>query len=169
MAVSVSGSRTGPFGPFQLVHFQGHRSSAHGDLDIYFGSVNANPLDGGHSLVGLFPVRTRRAAFIAIAVSCDGVHFSRMLKVIDSEPSSLLGRGIDHPVDGLVRRGGTVYFYVHHNVPGIPRMPNSRRQDHRSKIVRYSMDARQIMELTGHCLRLRVRAPDRENRTGGSR
>ena len=66
----------------------------------------------------------------------------------DSEPSYLRGRGIDHPVDGLVWQGGAVHFYVHQNVPGIPPMPGSQRIDRRSQLVRYSIDERQLMGLT---------------------
>jgi hypothetical protein len=95
---------------------------------MYFGAVNANPVDA-RTVVGLFPttVASKRKngkekagnshAAILAALSCDGVHFSTPVELL---PAKSGGRGEvnDHPVDGFVRRGGDIYAYAHHGVPG---------------------------------------------------
>jgi hypothetical protein len=64
---------------------------------------------------------------------CDGVHFSPLQHLVDSEPSAMHGRGMDHPVDGLIVRGGNVHFYVHRNVPGLRLLPSSTRRGGRER------------------------------------
>ena len=107
------------WGPFELVHIQGYDATVSTN-NIYFGAINANPADPG-SVIGAFPVSLAgKTAFVAVAVSCDGVHFSRLERVLKSTTSEG-GRTTDHPVDGLVLRDGDVSLYVHRDVPLISR------------------------------------------------
>ena len=73
--------------------------------NVYFAVVVKNPVAKGYIL--LAPVvreEPTRKAFIGMAFSCDGVHFSEFLRVLESTPASY-GRGTDQPVDGVVVRG----------------------------------------------------------------
>ena len=134
--VASAASPDSTFGPFSTIRIEGYKSQSGaraGGPEIYYAAVKPNPADGDRSLVGLFPVRTSHAAFIGLAVSCDGVHFSPLQHLVDSEPSAMHGRGMDHPVDGLVVRGGNVHFYVHRNVPGLRLLPGSTRRGGRER------------------------------------
>ena len=68
-----------------------------------------------------------------MAFSCDGVHFSEFLRVLESTPASY-GRGTDQPVDGVVVRGPNAYFYVHRDVPGV-----RAEEIYKSRLVRYTV------------------------------
>jgi len=164
VATSLSGRLKGPFTPFRPLQIDGYPtpySTRPGvrvnKYNTYFAAVKANPADNGRTLLGLFPIRTSRECFIGMAFSCDGVHFSKMHRFVDSEPSDTNGRGVDHPVDGLIVRGSFVYVYVHRNVPGVPLAPRSRRSDRASMIVRYALPMadlrRMASELSASCKR----------------
>ena len=64
-------------------------------------------------------------------------------------------------MDGLVRRGDIVYFYIHMNVPGIGPIMDSRSSSRRpiaerdSMIVRYSLPIGVLAQLTAAAIRER--------------
>lgn len=133
--------------------------------NIYFPTVNANPADGGKTFLGLFPTtvecpacrgdledkfdkRPERGA-ILLSVSVDGVHFAPPLPLVWAFPNG--GEINDHSVDGLVRVGDTVYFYVHHGVPGTlvhlcPRFQPKEKPP--STIVRYALNVDALAKYT---------------------
>ena len=123
--------------PFELISIRDYRSvgapPVSGD-NVYFAVVLKNPVAKGYIL--LAPVvreEPTRKAFIGMAFSCDGVHFSEFLRVLESTPASY-GRGTDQPVDGLVVRGPNAYFYVHRDVPGV-----RTEEIYKSRLVRYTV------------------------------
>ncbi|KAJ1454977.1 hypothetical protein M885DRAFT_520889 [Pelagophyceae sp. CCMP2097] len=139
--VQVSASTDGElkiWGAFQLVSFLDFQNVSAADSNVYFAAVNANPADNS-TVVGLFPVHQGVSAYIAMAISCDGVHFSSLRKIYKSRAADS-GRTTDHPVDGIVSRGGAVHFYVHRDVPGIAK-GNSR-------IVRLETTMRKLHDYT---------------------
>ena len=82
--------------------------------------MNANPADGGETLLGLFPAvagdgKNDGAAILA-AVSCDGQNFSAPAAI--HAASHVGGEIVDHVVDGLGLDGDDVIVYVHAGVPG---------------------------------------------------
>eukprot|EP00966_Prymnesium_polylepis_P266611 6159422-Prymnesium_polylepis.1 len=102
----------GPFGDFQLIDIKGYDRS--GQSNLYMFNANVNPLDRG-MLIGLFPVNEGQddevnadgESYIALSLSCDGVHWSRVSKVLWTR--GLEGRTFAHPVDGIVFRNNTVF------------------------------------------------------------
>ena len=106
---------------FELISVRDYRGvgapPVSGD-NVYFAVVVRNPVAKGYIL--LSPVvreEPTRTAFIGMAFSCDGVHFSSFMSVLESTPASY-GRGTDQPVDGVVVRGPNADFYVHRDAPG---------------------------------------------------
>eukprot|EP00633_Aureoumbra_lagunensis_P009106 CAMPEP_0197307432 /NCGR_PEP_ID=MMETSP0891-20130614/5094_1 /TAXON_ID=44058 ORGANISM="Aureoumbra lagunensis, Strain CCMP1510" /NCGR_SAMPLE_ID=MMETSP0891 /ASSEMBLY_ACC=CAM_ASM_000534 /LENGTH=459 /DNA_ID=CAMNT_0042790769 /DNA_START=405 /DNA_END=1784 /DNA_ORIENTATION=- len=99
------------------------------DINIYYFAVNPNPVDNGTSLLAVYPIvlgEGRHTAFIGLSLSCDGYHFSSPYPIINSTKATMGpggGRGMDHPVDGLVTLskdlGGHTILYEHINVRGI--------------------------------------------------
>ena len=89
-------------------------------VDIYYAAVEANPSDGGKTVLGLFPTVVSRdsggAAAILAAVSCDGAHFSRPFPLVNS--SHVGGEIVDHVVDGIALDGDDAVLFVHRGVPG---------------------------------------------------
>ena len=150
-AVQVASARTpeGPFGPLELVTFRGLSENSATDANVYFGAVSTNPVDAD-SLLGLFPVnaaaknfepaRRENASCVALALSCDGVRFSDLACVVASPPRPH-GRTLDHPATGFVRRGGAVFAYVQHNVPGIV-------AGRRTRVVRYAASVEALEAFT---------------------
>ena len=61
--------------------------------------------------------RDGRHAIVA-AFSCDGIHFSRFLDVVDAGDAGA-GRTFHQPVDGVLIDGDMVYVYVQQNVRGL--------------------------------------------------
>ena len=69
-------------------------------------------------MLGLFPVNLGfegeangdGESFIALSLSCDGVHWSSLTKLVWTTGHH--GRTWDHPVDGVVLHGDNVYFMV---------------------------------------------------------
>ena len=124
MQVTSAASPAGPWAPFQLIAFQGRynwcMASKH---NVYSSAVKTNPADDS-TLLGVFPFtgpgtglnsgeRPRKYyAHIAVAVSCDGVHFSEPLPVLKVS-RDWWGRPNDLPVDGYVVRGDSVLMFVH--------------------------------------------------------
>ena len=127
-----------PFAPLRIDGYRegGRDPPAPGD-NVYFAAVDANPADG-ESLLGLFPVVRDRGgeadAFLGLALSCDGVRFSKLRRVLNSTAASF-GRSTDHPVDGFAVDGDVVYFYAHRDVPGVYMDVPA---PHASRIVRYA-------------------------------
>ena len=122
---------------FELISVRDYRGvgapPVSGD-NVYFAVVVRNPVAKGYIL--LAPVvreEPTRQAFIGMAFSCDGVHFSEFLRVLESTPASY-GRGTDQPVDGVVVRGPNAYFYVHRDVPGV-----RAEEIYKSRLVRYTV------------------------------
>jgi len=126
------------WGPFELATFQGLGDPSR--ANVYFAAVARNPVDGA-SLLGLFPtVLPSGASFVALAFSCDGARFSALAPLLNGTRGARLGRAPDQPVDGVVRRGDTVFFYVHRDVPGIAKHTASRPWT-RSRVVSLAASA----------------------------
>ena len=81
--------------------------------------MNVNPVDD-QTVLGIFPVREGPRAFVAVALSRDGVRFSRFREILKSTAADQ-GRSTDHPVDGLLVRGDNVFLYAHRDVPPFSR------------------------------------------------
>ena len=141
-------------GQFHLIEIDGEPTWPERPAwQLYFGAVKANPADGGRSLIGLFPVShntsSKRDAFIGLAISCDGVHFSPWLRAAESDLSQDGERTIDHPVDGLVSRGALVHFFVQRDVPGITPRPGSPRAAHRhGRLVQKTVHLKSLRAFT---------------------
>ena len=164
-------SAPGPEGPwdrFTLVTIAGfpaeplerrpraHDSAGLDARNVYFAAVSANPADN-RTVLGLFPVLLNTAAAVSLALSCDGVAFSRLTRLVRSRESVISGHTTDQPVDGIVRRGDDVYFYVHRGVRGIrswepagrPRL--TRLTVPFATLARYTADARASLARAGLC------------------
>jgi len=106
---------------FQLIQFLGLDFNIvnRTEYNVYYACVNANIVDGGKTVIGLFPVADKLdSGAIRIAVSCDGIHFSRLVLLIKT-PKAHNGRTYDMPVDGFVedRQSGRIFILIHRNVP----------------------------------------------------
>lgn len=132
--VQVAVSHTGPTGPyskFEQLRIKGYKPGP--DANMYLFTANQNPLDEGQ-MIGLVPVNegapghlsvegslfnTDGASYIAATLSCDGVHWLPLTKLVSSD--GFIGRTLDHPVDGLAvgTDPDSVYFYIHRDVYGI--------------------------------------------------
>ena len=113
--------RASTWAPFRPVTFLGDDAD---DAQIYFPAAQGNPLDGGRTVLGLFPVQAGDAAFVALAVSCDGYAFSPLERLVPSRVAAF-GRGADHPAAGAFRVPVDLKHvrevfrvYIHHDVPG---------------------------------------------------
>ena len=102
--------------------------------DIYLFAVNPNPALPT-TLLALFTVVLGGCAVVALSASRDGARFSAPWPVVRSE-TFFGGRSFDHPVDGFVRDGDKVHFYVHANVQGITSTPRRGFPPH---LARYTM------------------------------
>ena len=146
MAASSGPDALGPYGKFGTIDIEGY--SAKGPGNIYYGAVTHNPVDSA-TLVGLFPINEGRPGqvnangdtYIGMALTCDGVHFSQLTKLIASQGRE--GRTYDQPVDGLVLRGDTVYLYVHLDVEHI-----SPEADRKSRIEQYAFKSGRLEAIT---------------------
>lgn len=140
--------------PFQQVQLDGYA----GRGDIYFFAVQVNPVHAG-SLVAVFPLVHRMRGCISIAVSVDGVRWSRITPLLSC---SIYGeRTMDQPaLPSMVRRGGEVWLYVHEEVPGITvdRSTSRASYSHMAKsekasgVVRYAFPCMKLANWTGHAL-----------------
>ena len=104
----------GAFRPLQIFGLAGPAARA---ANVYFFAVDANPVDS-ETLLGLAPVTLGLKGFIGLSLSCDGLRWSRPEPLVDSRLAKG-GRTADHPVDGVLRSGDEVYFFVHQNVPDL--------------------------------------------------
>ena len=116
VTVANASSAQGPYGAFQRIQIDGYDEGGPGN--IYFAAVDNNPLDT-ETMLGLFPVNLGNEeeggngngeSFIALSLSCDGVHWSNLTRLVWSV--GMFGRTWDHPVDGVVLHGDNVYFMV---------------------------------------------------------
>ena len=117
---------------FRLLEIDGYDQEGPGN--VYFAGIDRHPFDND-MLVGLFPINMGvpgrhdgdGESFIGMAMSCDGVRFSRFTRLVWSVGRE--GRTWDHPVDGLLLEAdGSVAFMVHRNVQGIsPHAPDESR------------------------------------------
>ena len=113
--VASASSAQGPYSAFQPIQIDGYDESGPGN--VYFAAVDNNPLDN-ETMLGLFPVNLGfegegngdGESFIALSISCDGVHWSRLTKLVWS--IGRFGRTWDQPVDGVVLHGDNVYILV---------------------------------------------------------
>ena len=114
--VANASSVQGPYGAFQRIQIDGYDEGGPGN--IYFAAVDNNPLDT-ETMLGLFPVNLGNEeeggngngeSFIALSLSCDGVHWSNLTRLVWSVGQ--FGRTWDQPVDGVVLHGDKVYFMV---------------------------------------------------------
>ena len=116
MQVASASSAQGPYGAFQPIQIDGYDQGGPGG-NIYFPAVDNNPLDS-ETMLGLFPVNLGfegesngdGESVIALSLSCDGVHWSSLKRLVWTKGH--YGRTWDHPVDGMVLHGGTVFFIV---------------------------------------------------------
>jgi len=132
--VTRARSPAGPWSAFDLVRIPGYDAAAN---NVYLGVFNVNPVDPD-TVVGLFAMSgapkdelTRPWGAIRLAVSCDGVRFSRA-ETLATSFQAREGRATDHPVDGIVHDGDDVLLFLHTNVPGVRRsftrpVPRRRR------------------------------------------
>jgi hypothetical protein len=147
VAQSIADDPGSAYSPFTLLSIAGYDPL--GPANIYFAAVKPNPLDEDRSLLGLFAVNFGDArdpnrdgdAFVALALSCDGVAWSPLVAIRRS--TGVLGRTYDQPVDGFVVRSGRVFLYLHLHVPGI-----SPVSAHRSRLVRHELRLDTLTELT---------------------
>jgi len=108
--------------PFKLIDIEGYERNS--SANLYFFAVDNHPFEAD-MLLSLMPVNMGKAgidngdgeSFIALSLSCDGEHWSRMTPLLWTV--GLQGRTYDHPVDGLLVDNGEVYFLVHTDVNGI--------------------------------------------------
>ena len=130
VTTSKRGAR-GPFGPLVQLKIEGYTA---GGGNIYFAAVDNHPLDP-EMMIGLFPVNEGAvhgearsssscgncdgAAYIAISLSCDGVHWTPLHPLIHSHGRE--GRTDDQPVDGVVLSadGSRLFFWVNMAVESI--------------------------------------------------
>uniref|UniRef100_A0A7S3K689 Uncharacterized protein n=1 Tax=Aureoumbra lagunensis TaxID=44058 RepID=A0A7S3K689_9STRA len=132
VARSVEDDVTGSWLPYKSISFADY--DEHANIrqakkyfgNIYFGAINLNPVNN-KTLIGLFPVSAQRKTgrttfeygYIGMAISCDGIHFSKLVSLIEV-PLVLDGRPIDMPVDGFaISKNGKISFFVHRNLPGV--------------------------------------------------
>ena len=113
-----------------------------GSADIYFFHAQPNPIDGGKTMLALFPISQPPHACIGLAFSRDGVSFSAPFNLQvaplvwrSAHPDGtgpIEWRNVDHPVAGAVLRrrdkrpgGDEIWFYIHHGVLGTSMLPIS--------------------------------------------
>ena len=102
--------------------------------NVYFAVVLKNPVAQGYIL--LAPVvreEPARKAFIGMAFSCDGVHFSEFMSEARIDAGVLRPR--HGPARGTGGRAGPERrFYVHRDVPGV-----RAEEIYKSRLVRYTV------------------------------
>lgn len=138
---------------FVLLDFEGHAPEQH---NVYYGSVAPNPADRGRTLLALVPAsigggRVRPACMIGLAVSCDGVAFSRLEPLVTT-PCANGGRTVDQPVSGWVVRGASAHAWVHADVPGLSTPWHNSSAATDSRLVRLSIPLAALAEHTRRTL-----------------
>ena len=138
------------FGPFASINIADYATCVKPGDNIYYAAVAANPVDPSTAL-GLFPVVHNAPggddAFVGLALTCDGVAFSPLKRLLNSTPSSL-GRSTDHPVLGLVSRNDNVFFYVHRGVHGVFDDDKEMERLPPSRVVRYAVSLDRLRAYT---------------------
>ena len=131
--------------PFQPISIADYRSS---DGDIYFWAVQVN-LVRPSTLLAVFPLVHRMEGCLGIALSLDGVRWSRVTPLLAC--ASVGERTLSHPAAPAMVRANdgsrSVWLYVHENVSGASLdqyMPISLREAHAraagpSRLVRYTL------------------------------
>ena len=142
--------RSATFGPFASINIAAYETCVKPGDNIYYAAVAANPVDPSTAL-GLFPVVHNTPggddAFVGLALTCDGVAFSPLRRLLNSTPSSL-GRSTDHPVLGLVSRNDKVFFYVHRGVHGVFDDDKEMERLPPSRVVRYAVSLDRLRAYT---------------------
>ena len=151
--VQVTRSRDGgvTWQPFEQLVFDGYE---HGSGDIYFFGAQINPAHNA-SLIAVFPLVHQMRGCLAIAASIDGVHWSRITPLLSC---GVYGeRTLDQPaVPSMVRRGRSVWLYVHEEVPSITidravpllLQPHLLKAERSSRVVRYAFSCRALARWT---------------------
>ena len=164
--VTTSYHLEGGWSPWQPVRLAGVDPN---NVDIYFFAVQTSPIDPS-LLLAVFPLTEPPLACIALAVSRDGVNFSKPISLRTSvlgvrthdkdgrSPTRLEWRGEDHPAAGLVwdptMRQRRLLLYIHHAVKG-----TTMRRDAISHVRAYEISAGELERVTARCLEsLRVRS-----------
>jgi len=146
VASSMQDNPAGPYGLFQQLRIEGYRNIRSGN--IYTAVVREHPLDQS-MLLGLFSinegvpgkVNKDGKCYIALSLSCDGVHWSRLVPLLKTAGER--GRTFDQPVSGLLRRGAFVQFFVQRDVPQISLSAPSS-----SRLERHTFNTEALMKLT---------------------
>ena len=122
--------------------------------DIYFFLVQPNPVDQ-HSLIALFPLSQPPDACIAMAVSSDGVTFSKPVNLkgvkLGWRTSDERGRGpiewrsTAHPVSGIFLRSDKIWIYIHEAVVGTDM---EEQAGNPTRVERYMMPKEEFESLT---------------------
>ncbi|KAH8087747.1 ligase [Aureococcus anophagefferens] len=114
--VAFAPSPAGPFGAFEPLRLLGWSPCRVRAASVYFVAVSPNPVDGGATALGLFPIFERGDCDLGAAATRDGVTFGPPAHLLDLGCEDA-GRVRDYPADGLAARGDVVYFYVHRDMP----------------------------------------------------
>ncbi|EGB09764.1 hypothetical protein AURANDRAFT_63171 [Aureococcus anophagefferens] len=114
--VAFAPSPAGPFGAFEPLRLLGWSPCRVRAASVYFVAVSPNPVDGGATALGLFPIFERGDCYLGAAATRDGVTFGPPAHLLDLGCEDA-GRVRDYPADGLAARGDVVYFYVHRDMP----------------------------------------------------
>ena len=146
VAASMVDDPSGPYGPFELLNVAGYRALRQGN--VYTAVVREHPL-ASDMLLGMFsvnegvPGKVNRdgRCYIALALSCDGRHWSRFVPLLPT--AGMRGRTFDQPVGGLVHRGSKVHFFVHRDVPQI-----SQAAPTASRLEQYTFDTAALLRYT---------------------
>ena len=155
--VSQSDRLEGGWQPWRPVHIDGVDQSK---VDVYTFAVQRNPVDA-NSLLAIFPLAEPPWACVSIAVSIDGVTFSRPVTLrqaifgVRFAAEKLEWRGEDHPVAGVVRAPNSepgaherILFYIHHAVKG-----TTARQGAVPHVRSYTLSVAELERLTADLLR----------------
>ena len=158
LQVASSASPTGSFGPFRLLQFHGYDERGPGN--IYFAAVKAHPLHPTSMLMGLFPVNfgiatdepyskwRNGAGFLMLSHSCDGVHWSSLVPLTSTVGlHQTAGRTVDHPVDGLIVRGGDLDVFIHVNALWVNGALGKRGPASEPRLVRLRLRTRHLQRL----------------------
>jgi len=164
MKKKKNGQSYDTFGPFEPMSIKGWTGCDVASASVYYAAVVRNPVDPT-SLLGFFPVHKRTqggglgisskgqhpttACFVGLALSCDGVRFSSMVKLVNAGCAHA-GRVQDFPVDGLVERGTDVFFYVHRSMPSLDAL---RSGAFNPAIVRHTIPKADLLKFTNKARR----------------
>ena len=95
---------------------RGHDTLSASDGDVYFFLAQANPVHGG-SLIALFPLAQHHRGCIGMALSRDGMVWSRVTPLLRC---AVHGSRTEHqPVGFTPLADGSIALLVHEYVPGI--------------------------------------------------